>query len=132
MLAAANKFTARGKFRDGNRKRVRAMILLLRFSGIRISDAAVLARDRLQGDKLSVRTIKTGAIVWCPLPPQAVAALNDSPSDDPKFFSGTAGATHNQPSRCGRELSSASMNSQTFRSTKGSSTTSATRSQLTC
>lgn len=62
------------------------MILLLRYSGIRISDAAVVARDRLQGDKLSLRTIKTGSNVWCPLPPKAVQALNESPSDDSKYF----------------------------------------------
>src|SRR5581483_9452626 len=86
MLAAAVKFTARGKFRDGNRKRIKAMILLLRYSGIRISDAAVLPREKLQGDKLSVRTIKTGSIVWCPLPQKAIDALKDSPSDNPKFF----------------------------------------------
>jgi len=86
MLAAAGTFTANGKYRDGNRRRIRAMILLLRYSGIRISDAAVLARERLDHDKLSLRTIKTGSQVWCPLPPIAVQALKESPSDDLRYF----------------------------------------------
>ncbi len=86
LLSVADNFSARGKFRDGNRKRIRAMILLLRFSGIRISDAAVLARERLQLDKLSLRTIKTSSRVWCPLPPKAVQALQESPSDDARYF----------------------------------------------
>ena len=86
MLAVADSFTTRGKFRGGNRQRIRAMILLLRYSGLRISDAAVLAREQLQRDKISLRTIKTGSMVWCPLPPHAVSALNESPSDDERYF----------------------------------------------
>jgi site-specific recombinase XerD len=86
MLATADSFNTRGKFGAGNRRRIRAMILLLRYSGLRISDAAVLARDRLAGDKLSVRTVKTGTEVWCPLPNKAAAALSASPSDNSKYF----------------------------------------------
>jgi integrase len=86
MLAVADNFNTRGKFGSGNRKRIRAMILLLRFSGIRISDAAVLAKDRLQDDKLSLKTIKTGSHVWCPLPEHTVKALDASPSDNLRYF----------------------------------------------
>ncbi len=86
MLQSADTFTARGKFGAGNRRRIRAMILLLRYSGLRISDASMIARDRLQDDKLSLRTIKTGSLVWCPLPKHVVAALEASASDNPKFF----------------------------------------------
>jgi site-specific recombinase XerD len=86
MLLAADNFNTRGKFGPGNRKRIRAIILLLRFSGIRISDAAVLARDRVQDDKLSLKTMKTGSIVWCPLPAHVVQALHASPSDNPRYF----------------------------------------------
>lgn len=86
MLKVADNFRTKGKFGAGNRKRIRAMILLLRFSGIRISDGAVLAREKLNGDKLSLRTIKTGKDVWCPLPPEAVKALGESVSDNAAYF----------------------------------------------
>ncbi|MPY87169.1 MAG: tyrosine-type recombinase/integrase [Luteitalea sp.] len=62
------------------------MILLLRYAGLRISDAAVLERSRLAGDKLFLYTQKTGTPVWVPLPPHVVHALEQSPSDNPKYF----------------------------------------------
>jgi integrase/recombinase XerD len=86
MLAVADAFNTKGKFGPGNRDRVRAMILLLRYSGLRISDAAILERRRLSGDKLFLYTQKTGTPVWVPLPPKTVEALNASPSDNKKYF----------------------------------------------
>ena len=86
MLAAADTFTVKGNFGAGNRKRVRAMILLLRYSGLRISDASTLERVRLKGTKLFLYTQKTGTPVRVPLPEHVVDALTESPSDDPKHF----------------------------------------------
>jgi len=74
LLAVADGFNPRGKFGSGSRDRVRAMILLLRYSGLRISDASMLERRRLSGDKLFLYIQKTGTRVWVPLPPQAVEA----------------------------------------------------------
>ena len=86
VLKAADEFNARGKFRTAIRQRIRAMILLLRYSGLRISDAAVLERSRLKSDKLFLYTQKTGTPVWVPLPPKTVEALSQSPSDNQKYF----------------------------------------------
>jgi integrase/recombinase XerD len=86
MLAVADAFHDRGRFGAGNRQRIRAMILLLRYSGLRISDAAVLERSRVSSDKLFLYTQKTGTPVWVPLPPTTVDALHASPSDHPKYF----------------------------------------------
>lgn len=86
MLKAAEGFNTKTRYGAGNRKRIKAMILLLRYSGLRISDASVLPRETLDGDKLSLRTIKTGKEVWCPLPPATVEALKESPTDNPKYF----------------------------------------------
>ena len=86
MLAAAETFTPKGNFGAGNRKRVRAMILLLRYSGLRISDASTLERGRVKDSKLFLYTQKTGTPVWIPLPQHVVDALNESPSDDLKYF----------------------------------------------
>jgi integrase len=43
--------------------------MLLRYSGLRISDAAMLTTDRIQGGKLYLYTQKTGQHVYLPLPP---------------------------------------------------------------
>jgi integrase/recombinase XerD len=86
MLAAADTFATYGKYGAGNRKRVRAMVLLLRYSGLRISDASTLERSRLEGTKLFLYTQKTGTPVRVPLPQHVVDALHESPSDDPRYF----------------------------------------------
>ena len=86
LLKSADTFNPKGRFKDGNRKRIRAMVLLLRYSGLRISDAAVLERARLSDDKLFLYTQKTGTPVWLPLPPATVKALGESPSDDRRYF----------------------------------------------
>lgn len=61
MLAAADDFHTAGVFGAGIRQRIRAMVLLLRYSGLRISDATVLARASLKNGKLRLHTIKTHA-----------------------------------------------------------------------
>ena len=42
------------------RERARAMVLLLRYTGLRISDVATLARDRVRGDRIHLYTMKNG------------------------------------------------------------------------
>jgi integrase/recombinase XerD len=86
MLAAADTVVTYGRYGAGNRKRVRAMILLLRYSGLRISDASTLERSRLEGMKLFLYTQKTGTPVRVPLPQHVVDALHESRSDDPRYF----------------------------------------------
>jgi integrase/recombinase XerD len=86
MLRAADTFTTKGIFGGGlNRKRVKAMILLLRYSGLRISDAATLERARINGRKLFLYTQKTGTPVWVPLPQHVVDALTACPSTNEKY-----------------------------------------------
>ena len=86
MLAAAETFTTKGNFGPGNRKRVKAMILLLRYSGLRISDASTLERSRVNGTRLFLYTQKTGTPVRLPLPQTVVDALAESPSEDEHYF----------------------------------------------
>src|SRR5437870_982346 len=63
-----------------NAIRLRALVLLLRYSGLRIRDAVTLGRNRIQSDKLFLFTAKTGTAVYCPLPPFVVEALNAIPA----------------------------------------------------
>lgn len=48
---------------------VLAFVLLLRYSGLRIGDAAMLTIDRFKGDDLYLYTQKSGTHVYVPLPP---------------------------------------------------------------
>jgi integrase len=58
-----------------NKLILRAMILVLRYTGLRIRDVVTLRRDTVRNGRILLRTAKTGTDVYCPLPPQAVEAL---------------------------------------------------------
>jgi integrase len=72
----------------GNGTRLRAMILLLRHSGLRIGDAVGLTRDRVAGGKFFLYTQKTGTPVRIPLPKHVSEALESLPAGDFLFWSG--------------------------------------------
>lgn len=69
-----------------NAARLRALVLLLRFSGLRIRDAVTLSRDRIREGKLFLYTAKTGTPVWCPIPPSVTDALDAIPDNKRYFF----------------------------------------------
>lgn len=81
-LEAADKLAAWGSFGP----KLKAMVLLLRHSGLRLQDAACLERARLKGDKLFIYTQKTGTPVYCPLPPIVTQALADVSNERPEYF----------------------------------------------
>jgi site-specific recombinase XerD len=58
-----------------NKQRVKALILTMRWTGLRISDAVVLKTDSIVGDVLRVRTKKASTDVQMPLHPDLVTAL---------------------------------------------------------
>jgi len=76
VLAAADELAGWGSFGP----KARAMVLLLRYSGLRIQDAACLERRRLKDGRLFLYTQKTGTPVYCPLPPTAITALESVPN----------------------------------------------------
>lgn len=76
MLAACDTFGQR----DYERKRARAMILLLRHTALRIGDVALMERERIQDGKVKVRTEKNGRDVCLPLPSHVRRAIDDLPS----------------------------------------------------
>ena len=71
-----------------NAIRLRALVLLLRYSGLRIRDAVTLSRNRIQDGKLFLYTAKTGTAVYCPLPPFVIEALNAIPPSTYFFWTG--------------------------------------------
>ncbi|MCI0722758.1 MAG: tyrosine-type recombinase/integrase [Acidobacteria bacterium] len=66
--------------------RLRALVLLLRYSGLRIGDAVTLSRHRIDGDRLLLRTAKTGTPVCCLLPTVVIRALECVPLRGEYFF----------------------------------------------
>ena len=62
LLAACDAFGRRGY----ERLRARAMVLLLRFTALRISDVATLERIRIHDDEIALHTLKTGGLVKLP------------------------------------------------------------------
>jgi integrase/recombinase XerD len=71
-----------------NRVRLRALTLLLRYSGLRITDAVTLSKQQIKNGVLTLRTAKTGTDVRIPLHPDAVAALKAIKTDNYYFWSG--------------------------------------------
>ena len=84
---------AYGNLGGDNARRLRALTLLLRYSGLRIGDAVKLPRSRITEDgKLLLYTQKTGVPVYCPLPEFVIDALEEvahlSPNSEYFFWSG--------------------------------------------
>lgn len=69
-----------------NSVRLRALVLLLRYSGLRIRDAVTLRRDRVQKGKMFLYTAKTGTPVWCPLPAAVIGAMEAIPLADSVLY----------------------------------------------
>ncbi len=84
----AQILAACGQYRGGraNAQRLRALVQLLRFSGLRIRDAVTLRRERIVNGKLLLYTAKTGTPVHIPLPEFVVQELEMSRGTNPEFF----------------------------------------------
>jgi integrase/recombinase XerD len=69
-----------------NAVRLRALTLLLRYSGLRITDAVCLEKSRIKDGVLTLRTAKTGTTIRVPLPPAVTEALSAIDSGNEYFF----------------------------------------------
>lgn len=67
-------------------RRLKAPVLLLRHSGLRMRDAVTLSRDRVTKGKLFLYTAKSGTPVYLPLPPFVLDALETVARDAEFFF----------------------------------------------
>ncbi len=66
--------------------RLRALILLMRWSGLSILDAVTLERRRLDADRLLLYRHKTKVPVYVPLPPVVTTLLDSLPNSNPRYF----------------------------------------------
>ena len=69
-----------------NAQRLRALIRLMRYAGLRISDAVNLSTARITDDKLFLYTQKTGTAVYTVLPPFVVEELAGTPQVTDKLY----------------------------------------------
>lgn len=72
---------------EHRRDRIRALILLMRWSGLAIKDAVTLERTRIDdhGNVFLYRA-KTGVPVYVPLPPFVHTLLRTLPNENPRYF----------------------------------------------
>lgn len=84
-----------------SRIRARAALLLLLYSGLRISDAAALRRDRIDWKtrRLTLRTQKRKVFVTIRLPEACILALDALPKGDKVFSGATTHSTANSISK---------------------------------
>jgi integrase len=81
ILAACDRYR-------GNQDRMRAFVLVMRYSGLRIGDTIAFDESRLDGNKLLLYTAKTGTPVYVPLPSEVMNALKKiGTNDGGRFFS---------------------------------------------
>lgn len=69
---------------------MRAFILTLQHTGFRISDAVQLRKQDITDGKLFIRTEKTSADVWLPLPPSLLSALEAIRTTEFYFWTGAS------------------------------------------
>lgn len=67
-------------------ERMRALILLARYSGLRIGDAASCEKSRIVDGRLFLYTAKTGTAVSVQLPPAVIRALDDCPAKSQRYW----------------------------------------------
>ena len=75
IFSACDKYPIKGIYGEGNPLRMKAMTLLLRYSGIRLGDGVALRKSRLNGNRLFLYTQKTGTPVHVVLPPSSAPGL---------------------------------------------------------
>lgn len=78
ILAAADEHCAgKGGERLRWAKRLRALVLVLRWSALRISDAVMLRPEQIEGDTISLYQAKTGQHVRVPVAEEVIEALRE-------------------------------------------------------
>jgi integrase len=93
ILSACDRYPdCYGHTGQWNGKRLQSLVLLLRYSGLRIGDAVRLSRDRIVDNRLFLYTAKSGVPGYCPLPEYVADALNAVKSSNRQyyFWSGTS------------------------------------------
>jgi integrase len=79
IIAACEKYR-------GNRDRIKAFVLAMRYTGLRIGDALRLSNSHVSDGKVFVRTAKTGQPVTVPVPKEVVTTLEKIQNGSDRYF----------------------------------------------
>ena len=72
--------------RAENRLRIRAFILVLRYTGMRIGEVVTLEKCRVQNGRVFLYTQKTGTPVYLPIPEFVLEALDQAPKISSRYY----------------------------------------------
>jgi integrase len=101
ILAAIEQYRDKArKTGQDNALRLRAFVLVLRYSGMRLGDVATLSTDRLIGQKIQLYTAKTGTPVYCVLPQFVADLLKCLPRISERYFFWTGNSISSQVDSC--------------------------------
>ena len=82
--------------------RLRALVLLMRWSGLSIQDAVTLERERFsENGKIFLYRAKTGVPVNVPIPPDVAEILRALPSENTRYFFWSGTAIHRPLAKAG-------------------------------
>lgn len=84
ILSALDSYAKTAGIR--NAQRLRAFVLLLRYSGMRIGDTVQCSVDRIEKNRLFLYTQKTGTPVYCVLPEFVIRSLEAAPRTSERFY----------------------------------------------
>lgn len=98
ILAACDRLAVERRFSETNVARLRALVVLMRYAGLRIQDAVCLPRAALRPDgSIFLYTQKTGVAVVVPVPPLVVATLNGIQAASDRHFFWSGGSKRTSP-----------------------------------
>jgi integrase/recombinase XerD len=66
--------------------RLKPLLLVMRYAGLRMSDAVQLSKDKISGNAIKIRQAKTGVIVRVPVPPFVLMELAKTPMMTPTRY----------------------------------------------
>lgn len=72
----------------GNADRIKAFVLVMRYTGLRIGDTIRLSRDKVGQGRIQLYTSKTGQPVYVPIPPVVQLALAKIENGERYFWTG--------------------------------------------
>jgi site-specific recombinase XerD len=90
---------------SGNGAKIRALLLLMRYSGLRISDAVTLKRSEVKNGRVLLYQAKTGTPVHVPVPPLLLKALHKIENGGEFYFWSGNGKVKSAIEDCRRTLS---------------------------
>lgn len=86
IFEACDRYSIKGIYGKASRDRIRAFVLVLRYTGLRIGDVVRLKKDNVKDGKVFLYTQKTGTPVWVPVPPMVTRILSGVPNVGERFF----------------------------------------------